>query len=99
MGVIEALKASGANWGHIMFQAILPSTVIYLIAWTFMRFEINFINAVAMGAATGEGGIGYEFFMAGAFYYNMQEVGIISYLILAFAMTMEFSSIRLKSRI
>lgn len=29
-----------------------------------MRFEINFTNAVAMGAAAGAGGIGYDLFMA-----------------------------------
>ena len=91
-GVIEALKASGANWWQIVFQAIFPSTVTYLIAWTFMRFEINFTNAVAMGAAAGAGGIGYELFMAGAFYYNIREVGVISYLIIAFAIVLEFLS-------
>lgn len=97
-GVIEALKASGANWWQIVFQAIFPSTVTYLISWTFMRFEINFTNAVAMGAAAGAGGIGYELFMAGAFYYNIREVGVISYLIVAFAIVLEFSSNRLKSK-
>ncbi|AGK98318.1 PhnE/PtxC family ABC transporter permease [Clostridium pasteurianum] len=97
-GVIEALKASGANWWQIVFQAIFPSTVTYLIAWTFMRFEINFTNAVAMGAAAGAGGIGYELFMSGAFYYNIREVGVISYLIIAFAIVLEFLSNRLKNR-
>lgn len=97
-GVIEALKASGANWWQIVFQAIFPSTVTYLIAWTFMRFEINFTNAVAMGAAAGAGGIGYELFMAGAFYYNIREVGVISYLIIAFAIVLEFLSNRLKNK-
>lgn len=97
-GVIEALKASGANWWQIVFQAIIPSSVTYLIAWTFMRFEINFTNAVAMGAAAGAGGIGYELFMAGAFYYNIREVGVISYLIIAVAIVLELLSNRLKSK-
>lgn len=97
-GVIEALKASGANWWQIVFQAIIPSSVSYLLAWTFMRFEINFTNAVAMGAAAGAGGIGYELFMAGAFYYNVSEVGVISYLIVAFAIVLELISNRLKNK-
>lgn len=96
-GVIEALKASGASWWQIVFQAILPSTVTSLLAWTFIRFEINFTNAVAMGAAAGAGGIGYELFMAGAFYYNVQEVGVISYLIVAFAIVLEILSKKLKN--
>lgn len=96
-GVIEALKASGASFWQIVFQAVLPSTITSLLAWTFMRFEVNFTNAVAMGAAAGAGGIGYELFMAGAFYYNIPEVGVIAYLIVAFAIILEFVSKRLKS--
>ncbi|MTI65823.1 MAG: ABC transporter permease subunit [Firmicutes bacterium] len=96
-GVIEALKASGANWWQIIFQAVLPSSLTYILSWTFMRFEINFTNAVAMGAAAGAGGIGFELFMASGFYFNVHEVGFITYLILAFAMILEISSTRLKN--
>lgn len=98
-GVIEALKASGANWWQIVFQAVLPASITYLLAWTFIRFEINFINAVAMGAAAGAGGIGYELFMAGNFYYNIREIGYIVYIILAFTMLLELFSNRLKAQI
>jgi len=97
-GVIEALKASGANWWQIVFQAVLPSTATSLLAWTFMRFEINFTNAVAMGAAAGAGGIGFDLFMAGSFYYDLRSVGVISYLILAFALLLEIFSTRMKNK-
>jgi len=96
--VIEALKASGANWWQIVFQAILPSTITSLLAWTFMRFEINFTNAVAMGAAAGAGGIGFDLFMAGSFYYDLRSIGVISYLILAFALILEIFSTRMKNK-
>jgi len=96
-GVIEALKASGANWLQIVFQAVLPSSMGYLISWTFMRFEINFTTAVAMGAAAGAGGIGYNLFMAG-YYLNIREMGYITYLILAVAIAMEIAATRLKKR-
>ncbi|MBU3112523.1 PhnE/PtxC family ABC transporter permease [Clostridium lacusfryxellense] len=97
-GVIEALKASGANWWQIVFQAVLPSTFTSLLAWTFMRFEINFTNAVAMGAAAGAGGIGFDLFMAGSFYYYLPSVGVIAYLILAFALLLEVFSTRMKNK-
>jgi len=97
-GVIEALKASGANWWQIVFQAVLPSTATYLLAWTFIRFEINFTNAVAMGAAAGAGGIGFELFMASGFYFDIREVGFIAYLILIFAIILEASSARVKNK-
>ncbi|MEG6586458.1 PhnE/PtxC family ABC transporter permease [Dendrosporobacter sp. 1207_IL3150] len=98
-GVIEALKASGANWWQIVFQAVIPSSQTYLMAWTFIRFEINFANAVAMGAAAGAGGIGYELFMAGNFYFSSRELGVITYFILAFAIILEICSSKLKAKL
>ncbi|MBN2735889.1 MAG: ABC transporter permease subunit [Spirochaetales bacterium] len=96
-GVIEALRASGANWIQIIFQAILPSSATYLLSWTFFRFEINFAVAVAMGAAAGAGGIGFHLFNAAGFYHDIREIGVIVYLVLAVALIMELIAIRLKS--
>ncbi|CAM4234496.1 ABC transporter permease subunit [Paenibacillus alkaliterrae] len=98
-GVIEALRASGANWWQIAFQAVIPTSITYMISWTFMRFEINFAVSVAMGAAAGAGGIGYDMFMASAFYYDLREVGVITYLILAFAVALEIFAGRLKRKL
>lgn len=95
-GVIEALKATGASWWQVVFQAILPTTARSLVAWIFMRFEINYIVALGMGAAAGAGGIGYNLFMAGNFYYNMSEVGAITYLILISVLIFEFISVKIK---
>ncbi|QNK57091.1 MULTISPECIES: ABC transporter permease [Paenibacillus] len=88
-GVIEALRASGAGWWQIVFQAVLPSSISYIISWTFVRFEINFAVAVAMGAAAGAGGIGFDMFMASNFYFDIREIGFITYMILAFAILLE----------
>lgn len=98
-GVIEALRASGANWWQIVFQAVLPSSASYLISWTFMRFEINFAVAVAMGAAAGAGGIGYEMFMASSFYFDVREIGFITYLVLAFAILLELLARTIKKKL
>ncbi|OIK15136.1 phosphonate ABC transporter permease [Bacillus sp. MUM 116] len=95
-GIIEALRASGANWWHIVFQAVLPSSITYLISWTFLRFEINFAVAVAMGAAAGAGGIGFDMFMASGFYYDIREVGVITYFILIFAIILELGATKVK---
>jgi phosphonate transport system permease protein len=96
--VVEALKSSGANWTQIVCQAVIPSSMSYIVSWTFIRFEINFANAVAMGAAAGAGGIGYELFMASGFYFNIGEVGFITYLILIVAVLLELGAMRLKAR-
>ncbi|WP_449241610.1 PhnE/PtxC family ABC transporter permease [Desulfoscipio gibsoniae] len=95
--VIEALTASGANWWQIVFQAVIPSSVTYLLSWTFLRFEINFANAVAMGAAAGAAGIGFDLFMAGEYYFDLREVGLITYLILGFAVLLETCSTTMKA--
>lgn len=97
--VIEALKASGANWWQIVFQAVIPSSSTYMLSWTFMRFEINFTNAVAMGAAAGAGGIGFDLFMASGYYFDLREVGLITYLILAVAFILEIISTKTKKKL
>lgn len=80
-GMIEALKATGASWWQIIFQGVLPSQLTSILSWTFVRFEINFTNAVLVGAAAGAGGIGYEIFMAGQMYFDIREIGFFTYLI------------------
>ena len=97
--VIEALKASGASWWQIVFQAIIPSSFTYLLSWTFLRFEMNFANAVVMGAAAGASGVGFDLYMASGYYFDLREVGLITYIILAFAIALETIAIRLKNKI
>lgn len=98
-GVIEALRASGANWWQIAFQAVLPSSYTYLLSWTFLRFEINFANAVAMGAAAGAAGIGFDLYMASGFYFDLHGVGMVTYIILAFAMSLETLATTMKGTV
>ncbi|MDR2132096.1 MAG: ABC transporter permease subunit [Clostridiales Family XIII bacterium] len=98
-GIIEALKASGASFWQIVFQAVLPSSVGYMIAWTFLRFEINFTNAVAVGAAAGAGGIGFDLYMAGSHYFDLRELGFITYMIVAAVIALEMVASKIKSRV
>lgn len=98
-GVIEALKSNGAGYWQIVCQAILPSTITSMVAWTFMRFEINFANAVAMGAAAGAGGIGFNLFMAGSFYFDLHEMGILTYIVVIAVVILEMISTRIKVKV
>ena len=97
-GAIEALKAGGANYWQIVFQAILPSSASYMVAWTFLRFEINFVNALAVGAAAGAGGIGYDLWMAGNFYFDLRELGFITYMIVAAVILLETLATKIKAK-
>ena len=98
-GIIEALKANGASYWQIVCQAIVPSTITYMVAWTFMRFEINFANAVAMGAAAGAGGIGFNLFMAGSFYFDLHEMGMLTYIVVIAVIILEMISTKIKAKV
>ncbi|RMD76549.1 MAG: ABC transporter permease subunit, partial [Chloroflexi bacterium] len=98
-GVLEALRASGANWWQTVFQAVVPSSASALLSWTFVRFEINFSVAIAMGATAGAGGIGFDMFMASAFYLDLRELGIFTYAVLIFAILLEWGATRLKETV
>ncbi|MDR0514974.1 MAG: ABC transporter permease subunit [Coriobacteriaceae bacterium] len=96
--VIEALRSSGASWWQIVFQAVVPEKMSEMLSWTFIRFEINFVNAVAVGAVAGAGGIGYQLYLAGSFYHNIHEVGFIVYACLIVAAILEVLATRLRKR-
>lgn len=98
-GVIEALRANGARYWQIVCQAIIPSTITSMVAWTFMRFEINFANAVAMGAAAGAGGIGFNLYMAGSFYFDLNEMGLLTYIVVIAVVILEVISTRIKAKV
>lgn len=96
-GVLEALRASGASWWQMVFQAVVPTTATALLSWTFLRFEINFSTAIAMGATAGAGGIGFDMFMASSFYLDLRELGAFTYAILAFAIALEWGATWMKA--
>jgi len=98
-GAIEALRASGASYWQIIFQAVLPSSASYMTAWTFLRFEINFNNAIAVGAAAGAGGIGFDLFMAGNFYFDLRELGFITFLVVAAVVALELLATKIKAKV
>lgn len=98
-GTIEALKASGASYWQIVFQAVLPSSISRMVAWTFLRFEINFVNALAVGAAAGAGGIGYDLWMAGNFYFDLRELGFITYIIVFAVILLEIVATKVKAKV
>jgi phosphonate transport system permease protein len=98
-GVIEALKASGASFWQIIFQAVIPSSISHMTAWTFLRLEINFTNAIAIGAAAGAGGIGFDLYMAGNHYFDLRELGYITYIVVAAVILLEIAATKIKAKV
>ncbi|MCL2248059.1 MAG: ABC transporter permease subunit [Oscillospiraceae bacterium] len=96
-GSIEALRACGAGFWAIVFGAVLPSTIRYLLAWTFVRFEVNFVSAIAVGAAAGIGGIGFDLFMAGSLYFDLRELGFITIIVVVAVILVELMATKIKA--
>jgi phosphonate transport system permease protein len=96
-GTLEALRASGAGITAVVTQAVIPASLGAIVSWTFLRFEINFTTAVAMGAAAGAGGVGFDLFMAAGYYFNIREVGALTWGILLTAVSLEWGATRLRS--
>ncbi|MFZ7134220.1 MAG: phosphonate ABC transporter, permease protein PhnE [Eubacteriales bacterium] len=57
---VEALRATGANYLQIIFQAVLPSTLPQLISWILYMIDTNIRDATLVGILTGTG-IGFIF--------------------------------------
>lgn len=94
---LAALSTTGCGFSLVVRHALWPTVRASLLSWSFIRFEINFTNAVAVGAAAGTGGIGYNLFMASAFNFDFQEVGAIVYGLLAFTIVLEWLAVRMRN--
>ncbi len=57
---VEALKATGAAYHHIIFQAVLPSSMPQVVSWLLFMIETNIRDATLVGFLTGTG-IGFLF--------------------------------------
>ncbi len=57
---VEALRAAGAAYPHIIFQAVLPSGMPQIVSWLLFMIETNIRDAVLVGFLTGTG-IGFAF--------------------------------------
>ena len=55
---LEALEAAGTTRLGIFMNAVLPSSLAQIVAWTGMRFEINFSECAILGMV-GAGGVGF----------------------------------------
>jgi phosphonate transport system permease protein len=57
---VEAMRATGATYGHTIFQAVIPSTLPQIMSWILFMIETNIRSATLVGILTGTG-IGFSF--------------------------------------
>jgi phosphonate transport system permease protein len=97
-GVLEALRATGATWWQMIAHGVIREKLNEILSWTFLRFEINFATAVAVACIAGSGGIGYELYLAGYFYVDPHEIGLIVYLCFTVSAVLEVLATNLRKR-
>jgi len=57
---VEALRATGANYFHIVNKAVIPQSLPQMLSWILFMIETNIRSATLVGILTGTG-IGYTF--------------------------------------
>jgi phosphonate transport system permease protein len=94
---VEALKATGASYHHIIFQAILPSTLPQIVSWLLFMLETNIRDATLVGFLTGTG-IGFLF---DVYYksFNYHAASLIVIVAVITVISMESISNRIRSLI
>lgn len=57
---VEALRAAGASYPHVIGQAVLPASLPQMLSWELYTIETNIRSATLVGLLTGSG-IGFLF--------------------------------------
>jgi len=86
------IRAAVSPWSHVRVMGE------DMVATQLVLPQGHRLKPVDLGAAAGAGGIGFELFMASGFYFDLREVGFITYAILIVAFLLEVISTRLKRR-
>ncbi|WP_010248838.1 PhnE/PtxC family ABC transporter permease [Acetivibrio cellulolyticus] len=93
---IEALEVTGASKLQIFFSAVLPSALSQIIAWSGLRFEINFKESAILGMV-GAGGIGYAITNSMQGYeYGTAGLAILLVFVYAYLIELLFTTIKKK---
>ncbi|MHA6480973.1 PhnE/PtxC family ABC transporter permease [Paenibacillus sp. strain BS8-2] len=75
---VEALRATGAGYFHIVAHSIIPSSLPQLISWVLFTIETNIRQATLIGILTGTG-IGFLFNL----YYKSLNYATASLVVIA----------------
>ena len=92
--VIEALEATGASKLHIFLSAILPAAASQIMAWTGLRFEINFSESAILGMI-GAGGIGFAIANnIQSYQFGAAGLAIVLVFVFAYCVELVFTTIK-----
>lgn len=75
---VEALRASGAGYWPVVFQAVVPAVLPMLVSWMLYMVESNIRSATLVGILTGSG-IGFLFDL----YYKTMDYSAAALVVLS----------------
>ncbi|WP_067727561.1 phosphonate ABC transporter, permease protein PhnE [Oceanobacillus damuensis] len=91
---VEALRATGATYFHIVNKAVIPQTLPQMLSWILFMIETNIRSATLVGILTGTG-IGFTFDL----YYktlNYNAVALVTLTIIIAVIIIEMISNRIR---
>lgn len=95
-GPVEALRASGATYGQIVAQAVVPMSITSVISWVMYMIETNIRDATLIGLLTGTG-IGFVFDVYyKSFRYDIAGLVILSIVLVVIACELTSNFVRRK---
>ncbi len=75
---VEALQATGAGYFHVIFPAVIPSSMPQVISWLLYMIETNIRDATLVGIVTGTGiGFSFELYYKNLDYHSASLVVIL----------------------
>lgn len=95
-GPVEALRASGAGYGAIITQAVVPLSITSVISWILYMIETNIRDATLVGILTGTG-IGFVFdIYYKSFRYDIAGLVLLGIIVVVIACEMVSNYVRRK---
>ncbi len=94
---VEALRASGATYSHVIAQAVIPASVSQMTSWILYMVETNIRDATLVGLLTGSG-IGFLFDL---YYKTMQykSASLVVIILVVIVLLIEFISNTVRRKI
>ena len=93
-GAVEALRSTGATYGQLIAQAVIPLCATVVLSWVLYMIETNVRDATLIGILTGTG-IGFVFDLYyKSFQYDIAALVILAIVIVVIALELTSNFIR-----
>jgi phosphonate transport system permease protein len=97
MGQVEAVRATGASYGQVLGQAVMPQFMPGFVGWSLYKLELN-IRASTIIGMVGGGGLGFAI-QKGIKLFQYQEVSLAIIMVILIVIMTEWTTSKIRERI